>query len=73
MIAETLKFARGSLKYSETLVEYHWTKVHVIHVHDVSGIASTSFAIYRIFIYLFVLRLPARVAIKSGICPSLNL
>jgi len=27
MIAETLKFARGSPKFWETLVEYRWTEV----------------------------------------------
>jgi hypothetical protein len=43
MIAETLKLASGSLKFWETLAEYHWTKVQAMNIHDVSGFASTSF------------------------------
>jgi len=54
MIVETLEFARGSLKFWETLAEYRWTEVLAIHVHDFSEFCSTSLqSIVLLYIYLF--------------------
>ena len=54
MIGETLKFARGSLKFWETLAEYHWTEVQAIHLHDFSEFGSNSSqSIVLLYIYLF--------------------